>query len=188
MQKDGNRGKMKTYMTRILNLVFKEFPLYYISRIVSLLPNHGVTCRIRGKLVGWCFEKHGKNFQLAEAPIITYPEKMELGDNVYIAHRAYINAKAGIIINNDVTIGPNCILASTNHVVQQGKVLNEGSQGTIVIGSGTWIGGNVTITAGTSIGNNCIVAAGSVVTKSFPSGLMIGGVPAHIIKELERGN
>ena len=35
------------------------------------------------------------------------------------------------------------------------------------------------------IGSGCIVAAGSVVTKSFGDNLVIGGIPAKIIKKID---
>jgi maltose O-acetyltransferase len=35
------------------------------------------------------------------------------------------------------------------------------------------------------VGKNTIVAAGSVVTGSFPSNVIIGGVPAKIIKMID---
>lgn len=52
----------------------------------------------------------------------------------------------------------------------------------IIIGENVWIGMNSIILKGVTLGDNCIVAAGSVVTKSFPNNVMIGGNPAKIIK------
>ena len=39
--------------------------------------------------------------------------------------------------------------------------------------------------AGVSIGDNCIVGAGSVVSKSVPSGYVVGGNPAKIISRTD---
>jgi maltose O-acetyltransferase len=36
---------------------------------------------------------------------------------------------------------------------------------------------------GVELGDNVIVAAGSVVTKSVPANLIVGGVPARVLKE-----
>ena len=36
---------------------------------------------------------------------------------------------------------------------------------------------------GSSIGSGCIVAANSVVTEHFPDNVIIGGVPAKILKK-----
>ncbi len=40
----------------------------------------------------------------------------------------------------------------------------------------------VTIIGDTEIGDNSVVAAGAVVKGVFPSGSVIGGVPARVIK------
>ncbi|MEE1896849.1 acyltransferase [Flavobacterium rakeshii] len=51
----------------------------------------------------------------------------------------------------------------------------------IKIGDNVFIGVNAIILPGITIGNNVIVAAGSVITKSIPSGVIVGGNPAKII-------
>lgn len=172
---------------RLINILTKEFPLYYVARVFNILPNHGVTCSIRGFWIKYFFKKHGNSFALAQSSIISYPENIEVGDNVYFAHRIYVNASRGLLVGNDVTIGPNCIIATGNHDVQNGKVVNEGSGGKIIINDGTWIGGNVTITGGVTIGHGCIIGAGSVITNDIPDHVLAGGVPARIIKKIDDG-
>ncbi len=57
--------------------------------------------------------------------------------------------------------------------------------GKIVIGDYVYIGNNSLIMPGVTIGNNVLVAAGSVVTKSIPDGVVVGGNPARIICTVE---
>lgn len=47
---------------------------------------------------------------------------------------------------------------------------------------GASIGSNATILCGITIGENAIVGAGSVVTHDVPSGAIIAGNPAHILR------
>ncbi|WP_340077593.1 acyltransferase [Leptobacterium sp. I13] len=51
----------------------------------------------------------------------------------------------------------------------------------IVIGNNVFIGVKSIIMPGVKIDDNVIVAAGSVVVKSIPSGVIVGGNPAKII-------
>lgn len=55
----------------------------------------------------------------------------------------------------------------------------------ILIGSDVFIGVNAIILPGVRIGDRVVVAAGSVVTKSVPDGVVVGGNPARILKSFE---
>ncbi len=54
----------------------------------------------------------------------------------------------------------------------------------VTIGDSVWIGGNATILPGVTIGDNVVIGAGSVVTRNIPSGVVVGGNPARIIKKV----
>ena len=54
----------------------------------------------------------------------------------------------------------------------------------MTIGDSVWIGGNATILPGVTIGDNVVIGAGSVVTRNIPSGVVVGGNPARIIKKV----
>lgn len=51
----------------------------------------------------------------------------------------------------------------------------------ITIGDDVFVGQNAILLPGVRIGHGSIVAAGSVVTKSVPDGMVVGGNPAKII-------
>ena len=55
----------------------------------------------------------------------------------------------------------------------------------IVIGENVWIGANATVTPGVTIGDSAVVAAGAIVTKDVPPNVIVGGVPAKIIREIK---
>lgn len=55
----------------------------------------------------------------------------------------------------------------------------------VSIGDDVWTGADVIILKGVTLGKRVIVAAGSVVTKSFPDDVIIGGNPARVLKHLK---
>lgn len=56
--------------------------------------------------------------------------------------------------------------------------------GKIVIGDYVYIGTGAQILPGVTIGNGSMVAAGSIVTKSVPENVIVGGNPARIIGDV----
>jgi acetyltransferase-like isoleucine patch superfamily enzyme len=86
-----------------------------------------------------------------------------------------------------LSIGENTIWAF-NVCIQTGnhkfEDLNKYDVASVSIGRNCWIGNGAAILAGVTLGDNVVVGANSVVTKSFPSNVVIAGVPAKIIKIL----
>ena len=94
------------------------------------------------------------------------------------------NFTGQIYLGKGTYIAPNVGIITANHQLDNLDAHMEGKD--VVIGEKCWIGMNCVILPGVNLGRNTIVAAGAVVTKSFPQGnVVLAGVPAKIIKELE---
>lgn len=112
--------------------------------------------------------------------------KIEIGNNVNCNNGLSITSEKSIIIKNNVLIGYNCQISDSNfHNLDYNKRKEtDPDPRAVIIKENVFIGNNVTILKGVEIGENSVVAAGSIVTKKFPSNVIIGGVPATIIKEI----
>ena len=83
-----------------------------------------------------------------------------------------------------ITVGVRLLTHGGGHVLRD-KMPDFDTFGKVTIGDWVYIGNNSLIMPGVTIGNHVLVAAGSVVTKSVPSGVVVGGNPAKIICSIE---
>ena len=75
----------------------------------------------------------------------------------------------------------NVCLQTGNHKADS---MDEYETASIKIGRNCWLGNGAVVVAGVTLGDHVIVGANSVVTKSFPSNVLIAGTPAQVIREL----
>jgi len=108
-----------------------------------------------------------------------------IGDHSGCGEYCFFGAAGGITIGKHVIMGQYVSMHAQNHsyddintLIQHQPTTEQG----IIIGDDCWIGAKATILDGTQIGNHCVVAAGAVVKGTFPDNVVIGGVPAKIIK------
>ena len=52
----------------------------------------------------------------------------------------------------------------------------------VTIGEDCWIGAGAIILPGATIGDGVVVAAGAVVRGNIPTGSIVAGVPARVVK------
>lgn len=109
-----------------------------------------------------------------------------IGNDVFTNNNVFICAAGLIQIGNHTLIGQNvCIMDFEAHGINPNKRNEIGEIGSVMIGENVWIGNNVTILKNSKIGKNSIIAAGTVVNGQFPENVIIGGVPAKIIKNID---
>lgn len=116
---------------------------------------------------------------------------IEIGDNVGIGDYAHIGGAGGVYIGKNTIIGSFFSVHPENHNISDLDTLIR-LQGVnrkgITVGENCWIGAKVTLLDGSIVGKGCVIAAGSVVRGRFPDNVIIGGVPAKIIKERVSAN
>jgi len=140
----------------------------------------------RQKMIRDNFGKTGKNFKVEQPFMADYWERISIGENFYSNYHFTILAGNLIEIGDNVMFGPDCSLYAAGHPFDaEYRATGAEYAWPIKIGNNVWIGGGTKIVGGVSIGNNTVIAAGSVVTKSIPSGVLAGGNPCKVIREIK---
>lgn len=134
-------GYMKNYQ------VLRQY--FFFQKIIRINGDVPWPVDFRSKIVDW--------------PNLTKGICSDPGDNPGI----YLNASGGIKLGNNVNIGQNSILTSTNHYKYDHRKKSH-TKG-ITIGDNVWIGANVSIVAGTKIGDNVTIGAGCFIKGNIPS-------------------
>ncbi|WP_123912081.1 acyltransferase [Flavobacterium sp. AJR] len=110
---------------------------------------------------------------------------ISIGDNVATNNNVFLLSANYIEIGDNSLIGQNVtIMDHEAHNIDPFKRREIGEKGKIIVGKNVWIGNNVVILKNTEIGENTIVGTGAVVSGKFPSNVIIGGVPAKIIRNI----
>ena len=112
-----------------------------------------------------------------------FGRNIHLGKNIFINACCHFQDQGGIFVGDGSLIGHNTVLATIDHDLDPASRQNHYAP--IRIGRNVWIGANVTITKGVTIGDGAVVAAGAVVTKDVPPGVIVGGVPARVLKKID---
>lgn len=131
----------------------------------------------------------GENIVIKEGSTIYAKKnaKIVVGDNTSTGHHTEISANNNIRIGSDVIMGAYTYITDSNHGYEDFGIpirKNPMEVGETTIGSNVWLGRNAMLLKDSRIGDHSIVAAGSIVTKRFPNDVIIGGIPAKIIKSI----
>lgn len=119
------------------------------------------------------------------------PVRVDLGRNIMIGDRTFVNYNltaldiATIMIGADCQIGPNVQLLTPIHPVEaEPRRARLEAARPIMIGDNVWLGGGVIVCPGVSIGENSVIGAGAVVTRDVPANSVAVGNPARVIREV----
>ncbi|MGB1125154.1 MAG: acyltransferase [Phycisphaeraceae bacterium] len=155
----------------------------------------------------WNFASQGEDVVIEQGVLVFHPEKIRIGSNVYVGHQAilkgyyknemtigdgtwigqqcFFHSAGGIQIGKQVGIGPGVkILTSTHAETAPANPIMDGplELAPVSIGDGCDIGVGAIILPGVTLGKGVQVGAGAVVTQDAPSGSIIAGIPAKVIR------
>ncbi|GAF18833.1 LOW QUALITY PROTEIN: hypothetical protein JCM19046_3439 [Bacillus sp. JCM 19046] len=126
--------------------------------------------------------------QVHESFELLPPFYTDFGQNIRIGKEVFINQAAPLWIVVALRLKTRCSLRQKIlRLTTPSRQLSAEHRYSkpILIKKGAWIGINATIMPGVTIGENAIVSAGAVVTKEVEDNVIVAGVPAKVIMQIE---
>lgn len=174
---------------RIIMKFLYQFIWNMITISCQLLPDNTIGNKVRGVVYKPFFKSCSGNLQVSKSVHILYPYNISLGKDVFIGFNSWINGQGGVVIDDEVMLGPFVVIATGNHTQATESAssyrFGEHELKKVKIGKGTWLGANVSVMPGALIGSGSIIAAGGVVVGCADSCSLYVGVPARFKKKLK---
>lgn len=160
---------------------------YVNSFLFAFIPETKGFC-VKRFLLRLAGAKIGDNVRICSSVRVIGTGRLEIGDHTWVGHQVLFCCSSQVKIGNHVDIAPRVYIGDGTHRIDmKGKrSAGEGYCMPVIVEDGAWICANATLLAGTFIKNKCVIAAGAVVNSSLSVAGIYGGVPAKIIKELDK--
>lgn len=138
-------------------------------------------------LLRWCGIKISNNVRVCSSANIMGTGSLHIEGSTWVGHQCLVIATDKITIGAYVDIGPRVYIGTGSHLIDLDgpHTAGAGFAKPIVINNGAWLGAGSLILPGVTIGEKAVVAAGAVVTADVPPRVLVGGVPARIIRRLD---
>ncbi|POY74045.1 hypothetical protein BMF94_2857 [Rhodotorula taiwanensis] len=122
-----------------------------------------------------------------EPPLyVDYGYNIEFRGDFYANFGAVFLDCAKISFGARTLLGPGVHVYCATHAVEvDERVAGYERAYPVELGDDLWVGGGAKIIGPCKIGNNCTIAANAVVKGDFPDNVVIGGIPARILKHLD---
>ncbi len=113
---------------------------------------------------------------------------VSIGQRCVIGRGSHLVGHWRIELGDEIQTGPYVYITDQNHSYEDPEApigWQRPVERAVSIGSGSWLGANVVILPGTHLGRNTTVAAGAVVRGQFPERVVLGGVPARVLRHFD---
>lgn len=111
--------------------------------------------------------------------------EVTIGSGTTVNYRCVFDNRKGVTIGRRCGIGMDVLFITSDHDYANPRCrAGEGTQASIVVGDGVWIGSRVTILTGVTIGSGAVIAAGSVVRSDVEPHTLVAGTPAKVVRIL----
>jgi putative colanic acid biosynthesis acetyltransferase WcaF len=122
----------------------------------------------------------GRGVVIKPSVSIKYPWYLNIGNDVWIGEKVWIDNLGSVTIGNNVCISQEALLLTGNHNYKSPHF--DLMIGTIILEDGVWIGARATVCPGVCCKTHSVLMVSSVATKDLDAYSIYQGVPAAKVK------
>jgi len=172
---------------KILRELDLSFTFLFL-RLLDLLSSGLIFSRLRADILRFIGFKIGKNVQIKPGIIIRRKsDELSIGENTSINYNVLFDTTSAVKIGKYCQIAYNVTFSTSSHTIKSDfKTRRQDIFNLpIIVEDFVWIGCNSVILGGLTIGKGSVIAAGSIVTKNVPPNVVVAGIPAKVIKQID---
>lgn len=113
--------------------------------------------------------------------------ELKIGERTFVGHHSHLACTENgskLLIGNDSMISSYVqIRTGDSHSIISLDGVRINPAQSVIIGEHCWIGEGAKVLKGVVLAGNDVVSTGAIVTKSFGQNILLGGVPATVLKE-----
>jgi acetyltransferase-like isoleucine patch superfamily enzyme len=111
--------------------------------------------------------------------------RLHIGRECWINVGCLLDVNESLVIGDRVALGQEVMILTNGHrIAERGRRAGALDPRPVTIEPDAWLSTRCTILPGVTVGEGAVVAAGAVVTKSVPPHVIVGGVPAQVLRSL----
>lgn len=172
----------KNMIVKITKSIYRRIVLFLANKILS-----GTNPRffdVKRKLFISIGHTIGENTKIVGPIFCT--GTLKIGKNCWIGTNFTVRGNGCVELGDNIDCGPDVTFLTGTHKIGDFKRrAGEGYNCTQTIGSGCWIGGKSVFVNNIEVGQSSIIAAAACVCKSIPENVVVGGIPARVLKDLD---
>lgn len=176
---------MKNPISRLIKKTTRAFCMFLVNHIFNgarpqFFGLKRKILRIAGFSIGEGTKIVGPLYVPAAATLI-------IGNETWVGESWRVHGNGKVVIGSRCDLGPDVTFLTGGHKIgDSNRRAGEGETYHITVGDGCWLGSGSIFMRNISIGNSSVIAARACVTKSTDTNVLMGGVPAKVIRVLEK--
>ena len=145
----------------------------------------GVELAVYGELIV------GKNVILSDGCSLQVGPgaRLTIGDRVFLGRNTVIAAHESVEIGDDTLIAEHCSVRDQDHqLLPEARlrlVESKALTAPVTLADNVWLGAGARVLRGSHVGSGAVVAANAVVRGEVPARVVMGGIPARVLKSVD---